>query len=92
MSPQDTHNNTQQDQGDKTPKYPSPRLMTVAVDRRFFGFLTHGAAAISIVSTSIGSLSSARALFIGFDIGHFSSRSLDARFDNPITNPRSQGS
>ena len=36
MSPKDTHNNTQQDESDKTPKYPSPRLMTAAVDGRFF--------------------------------------------------------
>jgi hypothetical protein len=36
MSPKDTHDNTQQNKSDKTPKYPSPRLMTAAVDRRFF--------------------------------------------------------
>ena len=35
------HNKTQQDQGDKTPKYPSPRLMTAAIDGRFFGFFAH---------------------------------------------------
>jgi hypothetical protein len=62
MSPQDTHNNTQQDQGDKTPKYPSPRLMPAAVDRGFFGFLTHEATANSTFSISIGSSSSARKL------------------------------
>jgi hypothetical protein len=47
------HNKTQQDQGDKTPKYPSPRLMTAAVDRRFFGFLIHQATANSIFPISV---------------------------------------
>jgi hypothetical protein len=51
MSPEDTHNNTQQDESDKTPKYPSPRLMTAAIDRRFFGFLIHRAKANSISSS-----------------------------------------
>jgi hypothetical protein len=58
MSPEDTHNNAQQDQGDKTPKYPSPRLMTAAVDGRFFGFLTHEATANLIFSIRFGALSS----------------------------------
>jgi hypothetical protein len=58
MSPEDAHNNAQQDQGDKAPKYPSPRLMTAAVGRRFFGFLTHQATAGSILSISVGPLSS----------------------------------
>jgi hypothetical protein len=41
MLSEDSHHNTQQEQGDKTPKYPSPRIMTAAVDRRFFGFFSH---------------------------------------------------
>jgi hypothetical protein len=55
MSPEDTHNNTQQHQGDKTPKYPSPRLMTAAIDRRFFGFLDHWATANSILPKGVES-------------------------------------
>jgi hypothetical protein len=46
IPPEIGHKKTQQDQGDKTPKYPSPRLMTAAVDGRFFGFLIHSATAI----------------------------------------------
>jgi hypothetical protein len=60
MSPEDTHNNTQQDESDKTPKYSSPRLMAAAIDRGLFGFLTHEATANSTFSISVGSLSSAR--------------------------------
>jgi hypothetical protein len=36
-----SHNNAQQDESDKAPKYPSPRLMTAAIDSRFFGFPVH---------------------------------------------------
>lgn len=57
MLSQKGHNKTQQDQGDKTPKYPSPRLMTAAVDGRFFGFLIHEATANLIFSISVVSLS-----------------------------------
>src|ERR1700722_18870904 len=45
MSAEDTHNNAQQDESNKPPKYTSPRLMTAAVDGGFFGFLTHSATA-----------------------------------------------
>jgi hypothetical protein len=48
------HNKAQQDQGDKTPKYPSPRLMTAAIDRRFFGVPVHYATANSTFSISVG--------------------------------------
>jgi hypothetical protein len=48
MLSQDSDNDTQQDKSDKAPKYPSPRLMPAAVDRRFFGFLTHQVTANSI--------------------------------------------
>src|SRR4029077_10083234 len=65
------HKKTQQDQGDKTPKYPSPRLMTAAVDGRFFGFLTHSATANSIFSISVVSLSSARKLSTRFAPDHW---------------------
>ena len=50
MSPQDGHNDTQQDESDKAPKYPSPRLMTAAIDRRFFGLPVHQASATSVAS------------------------------------------
>jgi hypothetical protein len=56
MSAEDTHNNTQQDESDKTPKYPSPRLMTAAVDGGFFGFLIHYANSQFDFSISIESL------------------------------------
>jgi hypothetical protein len=70
MSPEDTYNNTQQDQGDKTPKYSSPRSVAAAIDGRFFGFFTHYVIANSISSISIGSSASARELFTHFDIRH----------------------
>jgi hypothetical protein len=80
MNPEDAHNNAQQDQGDKAPKYPSPRLMTAAVDGRFFGFLIHEATANPIFAISVELLSSARELFTRFDVCHFCIKSLDASF------------
>jgi hypothetical protein len=67
MSPEDTHNNAQQNKSDKTPKYPSPRLVTAAIYGRFFGFSVHYATANSILSISGGSSWSARDLFTRFD-------------------------
>jgi hypothetical protein len=93
MSAEDTHNNAQQDQGDKAPKYPSPRLVAAAVDGGFFGFLTHEATANSTFSIRVGSLSSACKLFTRFDIRHFCTKSLDARFNDSIpASARRQGS
>jgi hypothetical protein len=57
------HNKTQQHQGDKTPKYPSPRLVTTAIWRRFFRVPVHHATANSTFLIRAGSLSSARELF-----------------------------
>ena len=45
MLSEQSHSNTQQDQSDKAPKYPPPRLMTAAIDRRFFGLPVHQATA-----------------------------------------------
>jgi hypothetical protein len=53
MSPEDSHNKAQQDKSDKTPKYPSPRLMTAAIDGRFFGFLIHYALGVCRVARGI---------------------------------------
>jgi hypothetical protein len=50
MRPQDRHNNTQQDESDKAPKYPPPRLMTAAIDRRFFGLPVHQASVTSVAT------------------------------------------
>src|ERR1700689_2173998 len=44
---EESHDNTQQDESDKAPKYPPPRLMTAAIDRRFFGLPVHQATATS---------------------------------------------
>ena len=47
MLSKNSHNDTQQDQDNEAPKYPSPRFMTAAIDRRFFGPLIHQATAAS---------------------------------------------
>ena len=35
MSPEEGHYDTQQDQDNEAPKYPSPRVMTAVIARRF---------------------------------------------------------
>src|ERR1700722_16592450 len=92
MSPEGGHYDTQQDQDNEAPIYPSPRVMTAVIARPFLLFAIHQATDNSILLISVASLSSAREEFIRYDTGHFcnASSSADFKYSAPAS-PLSHG-
>lgn len=74
MSPQESHHNTQQDESNKAPKYPSPGFMAATVLRRMFRRFIHWATANSIVLMSVAFSTGARELLTRFDTARAAAR------------------